>query len=175
MVRTNARGPRLLILSGIVLLVGTLGWYAILTPLRNPKPLPIPPQLAGLPLTRHAFGRSAADEIARLHDSRFPLTGASVAEYGGGAITMWASATWGRWGAQYMTRSMTRAIERETTPFTPTGQRVVDGHRVYTLTGMEMSHFYFQVGDQVIWLAASPERADAALRDLLAYLDGAQP
>lgn len=176
-------GPRLLILAGIVLLVGTVAWFDILTPLRDPKPLPIPAQLAGLPLTRHAFGRQAADEIARLHDgstgsprsSGFPLTGATVAEYGGGTITVWASETWGRWGAQYMTRSMTRAIDRETTPFTPTGQRVVDGHRVYTLTGMGMSHFYFQAGDQVIWLAASSDRADVALRDLLAYLDETPP
>jgi len=173
--RRKAWGPRLLVLSGIVLLVGTVSWFAILTPLRDPAPLPIPAQLAGLPLTRHAFGRQAADEIARLHDSRFPLTGATVAEYGDGAAIVWASQTWGRWGARYMTRSMTRAIERETTPFTPTGQHVVDGHTVYTLRGMGMSHFYFQASDQVFWLAASPDRADAALRDLLAYLDGAQP
>ncbi|MFQ5343647.1 MAG: hypothetical protein ACE5F6_19065, partial [Anaerolineae bacterium] len=160
----RAWGPRLLILAGIVLLAGTLGWFAILAPLQNPAPLPIPAHLAGLPLTRHAFGRQAADEIARLHDSRFPLTGATVAEYGDGAAIVWASQTWGRWGARYMTRSMTRAIERETTPFTPTGQRVVDGRTVYALRGMGMSHFYFQASDQVIWLAASPDRADAALR-----------
>lgn len=170
--RRKAWGPRLLIFSGLVLLIGTLGWYAILTPLRNPKPLPIPGRLAGLPLTRHAFGRPAADEIARLHDSRFPLTGATVAEYGDGAAIVWASQTWGRWGAQYLVRSMTKAIEDSTSPFTPTGQRTMAGHKVYALTGMGMSHFYFRFGNQVVWLGVAPGRAEEALRDLLAYLDG---
>ena len=91
--------------------------YYRLFHLRNPKPLPIPGQLAGLPLTRHTFGRPAADEIARLHggstgsprSSSFPLTGATVADYGDGAAIVWASQTWGQWGAQYLVRSMTKA------------------------------------------------------------------
>ena len=53
----RAWGPRLLILAGVALLVATVAWFAILAPLRDPVPLPIPARLAGLPLTRHAFGR----------------------------------------------------------------------------------------------------------------------
>lgn len=172
--RQRVWGPRLFILAGIALLAGTVVWFAILTPLRDPKPLPIPAQLAGLPLTRHAFGRQAADEIARLHGSGFPLTGATVAEYGDGAAIVWASQTWGQWGAQYLVRSMTKAIEDSTSPFTPTGQRTVAGHKVYVLAGMGMSHFYFGAGNQVVWLGVTPGHAEEALRDLLAYLDRAQ-
>ena len=98
-----------------------------------------------------------------------------MAEYGDGAAIVWASQTWGQWGAQYLVRSMTKAIEDSTSHFTPTGQRAMAGHTVYSLTSMGMSHFYFRAGNQVIWLGVTPSRAEDALRDLLAYLDGMQP
>lgn len=160
---------RLLLLLGVLLLISAAGWFALVRPLIEPAPLPLPARLAGLSLTRHAFGTQAASEIAHLHGRGFPLTGAAMAEYGDGASTLWVARTWGKWGAERLVRSMTAAIEDGTSPFTPTGWRMVGGRTVYTLDGMGMTHVYFQAGDWVIWLAASPEQADQALADLLAF------
>jgi hypothetical protein len=141
----------------------------ILLRLRNPSPVPIPADVGGLPLMAHAFGKEAAEHIAHLHGKGFPLTGAAVGEYGNGQATIWVSRTFGRLGAQAQIRAMTDAIGQGTSPFEPTGVQDVNGCRVYTLTGMGQSHFYFQAGDQIIWLAVAPERAESALRGLLDY------
>lgn len=171
LLRSGARPwRRWLLLLGIgVLVLAAVGWFGVLSPLRNPAAVSIPAELTELPLTGHAFGREAAEHIAHLHKKRFPLTGAAVGDYGNGQATLWVSRTLGRWGAQAQLRAMTDSIAEGTSPFTPTGQRDVKGCGIYALTGMGQTHFYFSVGDRVIWLAVAPDRADAALRELLDY------
>lgn len=39
--------------------------------------------------------------------------------------------------------------------------------RTYTLEGMEQKHFYFQLQNLAIWLAADPDVADNALQQTL--------
>jgi len=160
--------PRALVGLGLVLLAGLM----LLS--RDPAPLPVPSQTAGLPLRAHLFGSEAADAIRQIRRTRFPLTGAAVAIYGSDSppATVWGARTW---GARLLTVWMTQAITRSDTPFTPVGSRRVSGVLVHELTGMGQAHFYFQVRDRVYWLAATPGRADQGLQALLGFaLDVAQ-
>lgn len=160
---------RLLWLSGAALLLVILAGALILIRMRNPAAVPIPAQVGGLSLTSQAFGKEAAEHIAHLHGKDFPLTGAAVGEYGDGQVTLWVSRTLGRRSAQAQIRSMTDAIAKGTSPFEPIGVQDMGDCIVYTLTGMGQNHFYFSAGDQVIWLAVAPDRAEAALSGLLDY------
>ncbi len=167
--------PRLLVGLGLALLVGTLLLAGLMSSARDPAPLPVPSQMAGLPLQSHQFGSEAADAIRRLHRTPFPLTGAAVAIYGtdSPSATLWVARSWRIWGARLLTAWMTRAIAGSDTPFTPVGSRREQGILVYELTGIGQTHFYFQAGDRVYWLAVAPDRADQGLRDLLGFASDA--
>ncbi len=170
--RRRRRWPQLLIGLGLILLAIVLLLAALTLRPGNPAPLPIPVQIADLPLRGHLFGPEAAEEIQRLHRSRFPLTGAAIAIYGADPpeAMIWVARTWGDLGARLLTAWMTRAIERsDNSPFTPTGQRQVQNIRIYELTGMGQIHYYFQIGDRVYWLAVNPDQADQGLQDLLQF------
>ena len=162
---------------GAVLLIAALLLAGLMLFSRDPDPLLIPSQIGGVPLQAHLFGSEAADAIYRLHSTPFPLTGAAVAIYGSDSppVMIWAARTWGTWGARLLTMWMTQAIARSDTPFTPLGSRQVRGVLVYELTGMGQTHYYFQVGDRIYWLAVAPHQADQGLQDLLGFaLDVAQ-
>ncbi len=168
-IRTRSRGPYVLIGLGLLILVGTLLWTGLPLLSSDPIPLAVPPKVADFPLRAHLFGPEAADEIRRLHRRGFPMTGAAVAVYGNREATLWVARTWGTWGARLMNFRMTQAIARSDTPFTPVGQRQLQGVTVYELTGMGQAHFYFQIGDRIYWLAVVPERAEQGVRDLLDF------
>ncbi len=167
--------PRVLVGLGLVLLAGTLLLAGLMSSARDPAPLPVPSQTAGLPLRTHLFGSEAADAIRQLHRTPFPLTGAAVAIYGtdSPSATLWVARSWGGWGARLLTTWMTRAIAGSDTPFTPVGSRREQGVLVYELTGMGQTHFYFQVGDRVYWLAVASDQAEQGLRDLLGFASDA--
>jgi len=54
-------------------------------------------------------------------------------------------------------------------PFTPAGERQIDGRTIYLLEGMGQQHFYFQSGNLVVWMAVDPPLADQALTEILAF------
>lgn len=162
---------RLWIIAGlvIVLLAGVLSILTLLAFSRPPSPVPVPSRVAGVPLRAHLFGQEAADEIVRLHRSRFPLTGAAVAVYGETTAILWVGQTWGDGGAQVLLWWMTRAIERSDSPFRPVGQRRVRDVLVYELRGMGQTHFYFRVEDRIYWLAVDPDLAGRGLQELVDF------
>jgi len=162
-------GPLVLVALGLLVLVGVLFWVALDRSARNPAPLAIPTEVAGLPLRTHLFGPEAATEIRQLHRSRFPMTGAAIAMYGDRGAMLWVARSWGSLGARLMRVWMTRAIARSDTPFTPLGQRRLSGVTVYELTGMGRYHFYFQVGDRVYWLAVVPNRSERGISELIDF------
>ncbi len=163
--------PWLLILAGLLILGAGVIRLTIGQAAANPQAAPLPKQVGGLPLTIVDTGRQAAFEISRLHQKTFPLISASVGIYQGEYnAQIWASGFSFRWMAKQMARSMSESIASGTDlPFRPTGERVIDGHTVYTLEGLGQQHFFFTSGRLVIWLAADPEIADQALRDTLAF------
>lgn len=129
----------------------------------------LPRQLAGQDMTASETGQAALAEIETMHGKGFAPIGGQAAHYGD--ATLWVASTQDANGAREMTDSMTARIAEGRSPFQPTGFRQVNGHTVYTLTGMDQSHFYWQAGDQVAWLAIAADKSEQGLREALVALD----
>ena len=131
--------------------------------------LPIPYEVAGLPIQMHLVGPEADEEIARLHRGSFALTGAAIALYQNAEATVWVGGAESTAKTRLIVYQMTQSIARVDSPFTPVGQRRLRDLDVYELVGMGQAHFYFQVDDRVYWLAITPDRVDRGLQDLLDF------
>ncbi len=161
--------PLLLIIIGVAtILVGGLVLVIVLQAEQNP--VTVPRALAGVPLTTEMTGEEALTEISRLHGKRFPLVDGVMGMYGGNTAILWASSTWLPIMAEKQVEAMETRIAEGKSPFTPIETREISGTTVYVLSGMGQLHFYFQHKQQVLWLAANADIADAALTDLLAGL-----
>lgn len=123
-----------------------------------------PRELSGLARTRVASGDSALAEVRMLHGRSLTLAWASVAEYGDGRVTLWVA---GVSDADAALRDMTARIARGRSPFTPTGERVRHGRRVWLLEGMGQRHAYFGAGRRVVWVALAHDLPDATLDEVV--------
>lgn len=128
----------------------------------------MPKSLAGKSLIAQKSGAVALAEIESLYGKGFELTDGKVIRYSGARV--WVAKAKDEAMAKAMVDMMTRRIAAGRSPFTPTGTRQVNGRVVWTLTGMGQSHFYWQVGDKVTWLAISPALAEQGLRELMLAL-----
>jgi len=128
----------------------------------------MPKSLAGKSLIAQKSGAVALAEIESLHGKGFELTDGKVIRYGDAMV--WVAKAKDEAMAKAMVDMMTRRIAAGRSPFTPTGTRQVNGRAVWTLTGKGQSHFYWQAGDKVTWLAISPALADQGLRELMLTL-----
>jgi hypothetical protein len=162
--------PFLLVGAGLLLLLGSLGYLAYSHFINNPGPAPLPESLAAFPLSAHRFGAQAVAEINQLHGLAFPLSAGAVGVYGeAGQATLWVSGAPTAWQAARLNVEMTARIAEGNSPFTPSGQRQEGGRTVYALDGHGQSHFYFQAGKLLVWLAVDPEHADQALAEALRF------
>lgn len=164
--RTIAVG---LIVFGVVLVV-----FAILYPFGSAKedgvPISLPETVAGLPLLASSTGRQAIDEITALHGMDFALTDGARGSYGGnGEVTLWVSASASESAASQLLIAMRDKIAEGNSPFEFAGEESLDGHAVYQLEGMGQTHYYFQSGNLVIWLAGASSIIDEALAQLLVF------
>jgi len=158
--------PYLLIALGFTAILAALAWQlardwrvvATSGTWRMPK------SLAGKSLIAQKSGVVALAEVESLHGKGFDLIDGTVVRYGD--ATVWVAKAKDEPAAQTMVDTMTRRIAEGRSPFTPTGARQVNGRTVWTLTGMDQSHFYWQTSSKVVWLAISPALAEQGLRDL---------
>jgi hypothetical protein len=162
--------PYLLIVLGFAVTLAALAWQ-----LARDWPViaangawRMPKSLAGESLIAQKSGAVALTEIESLHGKGFDLTDGTVVRYGDAMV--WVAKAKDDATAQAMVDTMSRRIAEGRSPFTPTGTRQVNGRMVWTLTGMGQSHFYWQVGDKVTWLAISPDLAEQGLRELILAL-----
>ena len=158
--------PYLLIVLGFAVTLAALAWQ-----LARDWPViaangawRMPKSLAGESLIAQKSGTVALAEIESLHGKGFALTDGTVVRYDDAMV--WVAKVKDDATAQVMVDTMTRRISEGRSPFTPTGTRQVNGRMVWTLTGMGQSHFYWQKGDKVTWLAISPALAEQGLREL---------
>ena len=163
------RGPALAIALGAVMVLASISGYVLTQRLARPGAAPLPPQLAGISLDEARYGSSATAEVTRLHDRSFPLLAAAAGDYGGGRATLWVGETVAAWSAAQMVQAMQRSIGEGRSPFLPTGEQALAGRTVHALEGMGQSHFYFQSGRRVIWLAVDPPLAGRALEETLTF------
>jgi hypothetical protein len=178
--KERAQGPRgparplwpvyfLAVLGAAAVLAG-LGWQAVRARVTMPSlsenaALGIPRQLLGRPASSQQIGQDALAAIESMHGKGFALKNAAIAHFG--EATVWVAETRDEDGARTMTDSMTERIGAGGSPFTPAGKRPVSGRTVYVLSGMGQAHFYWQVGDKVVWLAIDTVAADSGLRELV--------
>jgi len=159
----------LMALGGAALILGLL-WALAIQRVSDPQVEALPPSLAGLALRSAGYGAEAVAEVARLHRAQFPLTTGAVGIYGPQAeATVWAAGTLSGLMARDMLKQMEESISQGNSPFAPVGMSALDGRPVFELTGMGQTHYYFQSGARVVWVAASPDVAGAALREALAF------
>lgn len=128
--------------------------------------LRVPEALAGAQLQNAVRGPAALEEVNRLHGTRIGAADAAVARYGGG-MTLWISASSSPLGASSLLWRMNRRLANGTRVFAAPRTRELQGRTVFTTEGLGQTHFYYQSGRYVLWLAAPQEAADRAIEDLL--------
>lgn len=114
---------------------------------------PAPRQLAGYHLDQAMSGPQAIAEISELHGKEIQVVDAWVGHYQGGA-TIWASRSASEPEAVKLLDKMVLRIGEGTSPFQGLTEIQVNGLTAYTVTDGRQQHFFYQQGDQVIWLAA---------------------
>ena len=127
----------------------------------------LPDQVAGFDLTSSKAGSEAITEFTSMHGEEFPVTSGAIGYYGSGKATLWVAGTSSEEIASEMVSDMQAKIAQGNSPFTPVDE-IRDGDRtVYVLEGMGQKHYYFQSKNLVIWLAAEPSPANAAIQQIL--------
>jgi hypothetical protein len=157
---------------GALLLAASLVYWRYTEALASPDDVAVPGSLAGERLTQQEAGVEAVEDITRLHGKEFPISAGAMGLYGGGAATLWVSGSPAAPMAAAMVRAMRDKIAEGRSPFTLLGTRSLSGSEIYELTGMGQSHFYFQAGALVVWLAADEALAEAALQEALTFYQG---
>ncbi|MCJ7832692.1 MAG: hypothetical protein MUP92_04510 [Actinobacteria bacterium] len=127
----------------------------------------LPDRIAGLDKVSELTGDAALQQVATMHPSEFPLTGAIVGNYQGkgGKATMWVAVNPSDAMAPAMAEQMATAIGGGETPFTEPIQ-VQPG--VYESEGLGQMHYFFAAGNGVWWLSVDPPLAEKALQQALA-------
>jgi len=163
--------PYLLITLGFVFILAMLTWQFVREQSTGATfvGLTVPRSLAGKSLIAQKSGAVALAEIESLHGKGFALIDGMVVRYDDAMV--WVAKTKDEAAAKAMMDTMTRRIAAAQiaegrSPFTPTGTRQVNGRTVWTLMGMDQSHFYWQTSSKVVWLAISPALAEQGLREL---------
>ncbi len=160
--------PGLIILTGAVLLTGSLIIGFLLRAGNDGSANTLPRSIAGYPLKTAKYGSEAIAEIARMHGEEFPTTSGSMGIYGDASqISLWIEGFQDESTASQILNDMTARIALGNTPFSPDGQKQVGSRAVNQLDGMGQKHVYFQSGNLVLWLAAEPSIADRAIRQIL--------
>ena len=113
---------------------------------------PAPRQLAGYDLDQVMSGEEAIAEIDALHGEGIPVAEAWVAHYQGNG-TVWAARATDTEQAVQLLDRMVRGIQEGTSPFSGLTRRQFKGISVYTVTDGRQTHFFYQQGDRVVWLA----------------------
>ncbi len=136
----------------------------------HPRAAKLPESVAGSGLVLKSEGWRAVDEVQRLHQQDFPLTGGAVGSYGvNRKAILWVAESPFVFLAKRMSFAMRNKIASVNSPFTPSGE-FHDGDRiVYKLNGMGQKHYYFQSGKIVVWLAADADTAEQAIQDTLEF------
>ncbi|MDP2673861.1 MAG: hypothetical protein Q8Q00_03030 [Dehalococcoidia bacterium] len=123
---------------------------------------PAPGQLAGYDLDQVMSGEEAIAEISELHGEDIPVAEAWVAHYQGNA-TVWAARATDTEQAVQLLDRMVRGIQKGTSPFSGLARRQFKGLSVYAVTDGRQTHFFYQQGDRVVWLATPRGAEDAFL------------
>jgi uncharacterized protein YneF (UPF0154 family) len=156
-----------LMVIGVGLVVGAIGWTFFDHPSSQFAEGSLPDSIAGIRLASSTAGAKAIQEVSSMHGKEFPIEFGEIGIYGNREITVWVAGAATRASALQMTSAMQEKIAQGNSPFTPTNEIQNKERKVYVLDGMGQRHYYFQSNNLVIWLAANPPVADAAIQQIL--------
>lgn len=161
----------LLVTLGLWLLVAGGLYMYVRQRTANPQAAPLPPTIGGLPLVASRTGPAAAAEIVEMHRNPFPMSAAAVGIYQGTyKAQLWVSGLPFSWMAHRMTASMAdRIATLSDQPFRLVGQQQIGTYVLYQAEGLGQQHYFFTMGNLVIWLAADEAIASTALHDVLQF------
>jgi hypothetical protein len=157
---------------GLLLILGTAGFWSYNQRVQHPSPAPLPERVLDLSLAQSLMAEEAIAEFTRLHGNDFPLTSGAVGMYGADhSVTLWVGGAPAKFAAGRMLSAMRDKIASTSvsSPFSPIGERQDGSRSVYELDGMGQKHFYFRSDKMIVWLAVDPARADAALAQILMF------
>ena len=157
---------------GLLLIIGTAGFWSFNQKVQHPSSAPLPERVTDLSLTQSRMAEKAIAEFARLHGNDFPLTSGAVGMYGADhSVTLWVAGAPFQTMAGRMLAAMRDKIASTSgsSPFSPIGERRDGTRAIYELDGMGQKHFYFQSGKLIVWLAVDPERAEEVLTQALKF------
>ena len=154
-----------------VAVLGAVGLFAWHTSLAEKVVLgsSVPPEIAGFPLAQEISGQEAIDSIHELHGKDFVLVDGAVAAYGVQNVILWVSDAGSESAAADLTDLMKVRIAEGRSPFSDQGSFDVDGFLVYALDGLGQTHYYWQSGRLVLWLAADYDIALSALQETVRF------
>jgi hypothetical protein len=156
-----------LIVIGVWLVVGAIGWTFFDHPASQLSENRVPESIAGLRLTSSTTGAQAIEDVSSMHGKEFPIEFGEIGVYGSREITLWVAGAASNEIAAQMTEAMQAKIAQGNSPFTPIDEIQKGNRKVFVLDGMGQRHYYFQSKNLVIWLAANPSVADAAIQQIL--------
>ena len=156
-----------LMVIGVWLVVGAIGWTFFDHPSSQFLEGSLPDSIAGIRLASSMTGVQAIEEVSSMHGKEFPIEFGEIGIYGDREVTLWVAGAASDAVAVQMTTAMQEKIAQGNSPFTPTNQIQNKDRKVYILDGMGQRHYYFQSNNLVIWLAANPSVADAAIQQIL--------
>jgi len=156
-----------LIAVGMFLITGAVGWSYFNNVVSQPAVVILPDAVAGLQIAESKTGAQAMAEFENLHGKQFPISLGSIGIYGNHQITLWVAGVPTDSIAFEMVEAMQGKIAQGNSPFTPLEQFNQGNRTIYALEGMAQKHYYFQSKSLVIWLAADPAIADAAIQQIL--------
>jgi hypothetical protein len=114
---------------------------------------PAPRELAGYHLDQAMEGPQAIEEISALHGEDIEVLDAWIAHYQGSA-SIWAARASSEEQAAKLLDDMVKGIGEGKSPFQGLRDLEIEGVATYTVTDGRQQHFFYQQGDQVIWVAA---------------------
>jgi hypothetical protein len=139
-------------------------------------PPPVPSVLGGLPLTHALQGDDALSEVSRLHGKRVLARDGFVAHYerdGAVAMLYVSRAHLGvlaRWQLSRMVKGIEQGQANAEGRFFHLKSRERDGLMLYSVLGLGQIHYFYQSGATIVWLAADPPIAGAALAEAIRFI-----
>lgn len=129
----------------------------------------IPETVGTYGLLRTVTGSRALDMVGRIHQGTPYLTAAWIAYYEGEGV-IWVGTAPSLSEARAQLEAMAEAIGKGGTPFFGLREVELVGRRAYTVNDGSQEHYFFQNGNQVIWVTSprgsGSKFAEAVLKQL---------
>ncbi len=133
----------------------------------------IPHEIAGLEVTRTVTGNEALSQMSELHGKDVGLSGGFIAYYGAGSRqgVIWLGETQNVGQAQRLNEAMTARIKAGNAYFTNLQTQIIESETVFSVVDTnKQKHYYFQVQNMVVWVAAPPNNEENFVRGVIRFV-----